>query len=539
MSSAVAAAVRDGARARGLGLRALVVVLAVPFAAPLAYLIVRNAEEGGVWSTLTDDALLAPLGRSLLLATTVAAAAAAVGTLAAWLVMRTDLPGRRVIRLLLPLPLVLPSFIGAFALIAAFAPGGLLERLLEPVGVTGLPEVRGFAGAFTVLTLLTYPYVYLPVAARLRQLPPAIEESARLLGRGPAATFATVVLPQARAAIAAGALLVFLYVIADFGAVQLLRYDTLTRAIYANYLLEPPVAVALSLALGLLAIAVVVAQRRVAGGRMLDARPGGRPLTVALGRWRAAAVAFVAGVLGLALAAPVAVLVYWTVRGVNAGTSRPNSLVADPSRLVEPALNTTIASVSAALVAVAVVLPAAFLTARHRGRVGAGAAALVTGGFALPGLVIALALAFWTLRSPGLIGALYQTLPLLVGAYALHFGALALAPAQVAAGGVPRRLDDAARTLGRGRLARLATIDLPLMAPGLAAGAGLVLLSAMKELPVTLLLAPAGFPTLATRIWSSTEDAFWADASIAALALLAVSGILTWLLVVRRDHAMA
>ena len=266
MSSAVAAAVRDGARARGLGLRALVVVLAVPFAAPLAYLIVRNAEEGGVWSTLTDEALLGPLGRSLLLATTVAAAAAAVGTLAAWLVMRTDLPGRRVIRLLLPLPLVLPSFIGAFALIAAFAPGGLLERLLEPVGVTGLPEVRGFAGAFTVLTLLTYPYVYLPVAARLRQLPPAIEESARLLGRGPAATFATVVLPQARAAIAAGALLVFLYVIADFGAVQLLRYDTLTRAIYANYLLEPPVAVALSLALGLLAIAVVVAQRRVAGG---------------------------------------------------------------------------------------------------------------------------------------------------------------------------------------------------------------------------------------------------------------------------------
>ena len=111
-----------------------------------------------------------------------------------------------------------------------------------------------------------------------------------------------------------------------------------------------------------------------------------------------------------------------------------------------------------------------------------------------------------------------------MGAYALHFGALALGPAQVAAAGVPRRLDDAARTLGRGRLARLATIDLPLMAPGLAAGAGLVLLSAMKELPVTLLLAPAGFPTLATRIWSSTEDAFWADASIAALALLAALG---------------
>jgi iron(III) transport system permease protein len=530
------AALGDRARARGVALRVLVVLLALPFAAPLAYLVVRNAQEGGFAATLADDAMLGPLGRSLLLATSVAAAAAAVGTAAAWLVTRTDLPGRRIIRLLLPLPLVLPSFIGAFALIAAFAPGGLIERAL---GVSGLPEVRGFGGAFAVLTLLTYPYVYLPVAARLRQLPPAVEESARLLGRGPAATFASVVLPQARAAIAAGALLVFLYVIADFGAVQLLHYDTLTRAIYANYLLDPEVAVALSLALGLLAIVVVVAQRRAAGGIRQDRRRGGRPLTVALGRWRVGALAFVAAVLGLALAAPVAVLVYWTARGVSAGTSRASSLVADPARLVEPTLNTSLASVAAALVAVAVVLPVAFLVTRHRSRLGGGAGALVIGGFALPGLVVALALAFWTLRAPDPIGALYQTLPLLVGAYALHFGALALGPAQVAASSVPRHLDDAARTLGRGRLARLATIDLPLMAPGLAAGAGLVLLSAMKELPVTLLLAPAGFPTLATRIWSATEDAFWADASIAALALVAVSGVLTWLLVVRRDHSLS
>lgn len=536
LAAGLAGALGDASRARGLGLRLLVVALALPFAAPLAYLVVRNVDEGGAWSTVSDGALLAPLGRSLLLAGSVAAAAGVVGTAAAWLVTRTDLPGRRVLRLLLPLPLVLPSFIGAFALIAAFAPGGLLERALSPLGVSGLPSVEGFAGAFVVLTLLTYPYVYLPVAARLRQLAPAMEEAARLLGRGPAETFRTVVLPQARPAIAGGALLVFLYVIADFGAVQLLRYDTLTRAIYANYLLDPPTAVALSLALGLLAIAVVVAQRRVAGGRRPDARREGRPLTVPLGRWRGPATAFVGGLLALALAAPVAVLVYWTARGVSAGSSRPNSLVADPGRLVEPVLNTSLASVAAALVAVAVVLPAAFLTTRHRGRVGDGAAALVVGGFALPGLVIALALAFWTLRSPGIIGALYQTLPLLVGAYALHFGALALGPAQVAASSVPRGLDDAARTLGRGRLARLATIDLPLMAPGLAAGAGLVLLSAMKELPVTLLLAPAGFPTLATRIWSSTEDAFWADASIAALALVAVSGALTWLLVVRRER---
>lgn len=517
----------------------MVVLLAAPFAAPLAYLVVRTIDEGGFWSTASDAALLAPLGRSLALAGAVAAAASVVGTLAAWLVTRTDLPGRALIRLLLPLPLVLPSFIGAFALIAAFARGGLLERLLGPLGVADLPRVDGFAGAFTVLTLLTYPYVYLPVAARLRQLSPAMEESARLLGRGPAATFRSVVLPQSRAAIAAGGLLVFLYVVADFGAVQLLRYDTLTRAIYSNRLVDPAVAAALSLTLGILAIVVVVGQRTVAGAVRADARRDGRVLVVALGRWRAAALAFVGGLLTLALVAPVAVLGYWTIRGAAEGSSRPSSLVANPERLIEPTLNTSLASGLAAVMALVVVLPVAFLSGRHRGRLGSGADALITGGFALPGIVIALALAFWTLNSPGAVGALYQTLPLLVGAYALHFGALALGPARVAVTGVPRRLDDAARTLGRGRASRLASIDLPLMAPGLAAGAGLVLLSAMKELPVTLLLAPAGFPTLATRVWSAAEDAFWADASLAALVLVALSGVLTWLLVVRRERAFS
>lgn len=512
-----------------------VALLALPFAAPLAYLAIRTRDEGRAWEILGDEALLGPLGRSLLLATSVAVTASAAGTLAAWIVMRTDLPGRRALRLLLPLPLVLPSFIGAFALIAAFARGGLVERMLEPLGVSGVLAVDGYAGAFTVLTLLTYPYVYLPVAARLRGLPAAAEESARLLGRGPLGTFATVVLPQARAAIAAGGLLVFLYVLADFGAVQLLRYDTLTRAIYANRLIDPAVAATLSLALGVLAILVVLGQRALAPSA-LDARRQGRPLVVPLGRWRAAAYAFLGLLLGLALAAPLAVLGYWASRG---GSDRPTSLAANPGRLVEPAVNTSLASGAAAVVAVLVALPVAYLSIRHRTRLGGAADALITGGFALPGIVVALALAYWTLRAPGAFGALYQTLPLLVGAYALHFGALALGPARMAVTSVPRRLDDAARTLGRGRASRLVTVELPLMAPGLAAAAGLVLLSAMKELPVTLLLAPAGFPTLATRVWSAAEDAFWADASLAALVLVALSGVLTWLLVVRRERAFA
>jgi iron(III) transport system permease protein len=522
-------------RARALGARAVVVLLALPFAAPLAYLAARNAEEGGLGATLADGSLLGPLGRSLLLASAVAAAAAVLGSAAAFLVTRTDLPGRRVLAVLLALPLVLPSFIGAFALIAAFARGGLMERVL---GVPGLGRVGGFWWAFGGLALLTYPYVYLPVAARLRGLARAGEESARLLGRGPLRTVAGVVVPQAWSAVLAGALLAFLYTLGDFGAVQLLRYETLTRAIYANRLLDPATSVALALTLGALAVAVVVAERALARRAPRDARRTGPPSRYALGPWRPAALLGVGALVGLSLAAPLAVLGYWAARGWTEGSGRAGSIVDDPTRLVEPALNTTLASVVAAAVAVAVVLPVALHAVRRRGPLGAACNGVIVGAFALPGLVIALALVAVTLSAPEPLGALYQTLPLLIAGYVLHFGALALGGAQVAVASVPARLEEAAQTLGRGRLRRFVGVELPLMAPGLAAAGGLVLLSVMKELPATLLLAPAGFPTLATRVWGLAESAYWVDASLAALVLVAVSGVLTWLLVIRRGQAL-
>jgi iron(III) transport system permease protein len=519
---------------------ALSALVACLFATPLAYLAVRGLTGGGAlaaaWASGTT---LGALARTLALGVSVAAAAAVLGTALAWLVARTDLPGRRVARLLLPLPLVMPSFIAAFALLAAFAPGGLLAGLLAPLGVDRLPAFEGFWGALYVLTLFTYPYVYLPVAARLGQLPASLEESARLLGRRPAAVFRTVVAPQAAGAVLAGTLLVFLYTISDFGAVQLLRYQTLTSSIYASRVFDRTGALAQSLLLGLLAVAVVAAERSATRG---GARPGrlaagARPLRVPLGRWRGPAVGLVAGVVGLALVAPVGVLAFWAGRGLLAGSARAGALVADAGGLAVPALHTAVMAVAAALVAVAAVLPVAYLTVRHRSPLAGVANAVIVGGFALPGLVVALALAFWTLQAPWPLAALYQTQALLVFAYVVHFGSQSLRAAQVAVAAVPTRLDDAARTLGAGRLRRLRTVELPLAAPGLLAGAGLVLLSTMKELPATLLLAPPGFETLATRIWNATEDAFLADASLAALLLLLLSGALTFVLVVRRGDA--
>lgn len=516
-----------------VGLRLTAAVVAVAFAAPLAYLVLQNGADVEQFMTAaTSQRALAALWRSLVLATSVALATAVVGTSTAWLVTRTDLPGRRLWAVLLPLPLVVPSFIGAFTLLAAFAPGGILAGVLAAVGVDQLPQIRGFPGAFLVLTLLTFPYVHLVVAARLNQLPPSLEEAGRLFGRAPRAVFTSVVLPQLWPAIAAGTLLVFLYTISDFGAVQLLRYPALTPEIYASRLLDRSLSLALSLQLGVLALLVAALERWASRrGRHQATGRSLRGLHVPLGRWRPVSTAAVGVVVFLSLAAPVLVLLSWAARGIFGSAS--GAIVANPGRLLEPTLNTARVSLVAAAVSVAVLLPVALLSVRHRDRVAPVTSTVVVSGFALPGLAIALAMVYWTVGTP-----LYQTQTLLVFAYVVHFGAQSLRAGEVAVTSVPLRMEEAARVLGARRWRRLVTVDLPLMGPGLLAGAGLVLLSTMKELPATLLLAPNGFETLATRIWNAAEDAFLADASLASLALLVVSGALTWWLVIRRSDAL-
>lgn len=519
------------------GLLAGAGAVALLFATPLGYLLVRNlGAAGDLWSTLAARRSIDPLVRSLTLAAAVASSSAVAGTGLAWVVARTDVPLRRTWAALLPLPLVFPSFVGAFALQASLARGGLVESWF---GLAGF-RVEGFVGAWAVLTLFTFPYVLLPVGARLLALPPSYEESARLLGRSPLAVFRTVVLPQLASAIRAGALLVFLYVISDFGAVQLLRYDTLTRVIYENRLLDRSRSLALALLLAVIALIVATGERRLARRAPVATVARGRgSLRMPLGRWRGPVGLLMAAVVAVSLVGPLVSLGFWAWRGID-GAADPGAYLGDQLRdLTGPAWSTAWVSVATAVVAVAIVLPVAYLTARHRSRLAGPANALVVSGFALPGLVIALSVIALATSGSDALFALYRTYPLLVLAYVVHFGAQSMRSAQVALGSVPARLDDAARMLGAGRVRRLATIDLPLMLPGLAAGGGLVLLSTMKELPATLLLSPFGFETLATRMWGATEDGFLAEAGFASLVLVAVSGLLTWALVVRRADRLA
>lgn len=502
--------------------------IGVLFLVPFAYVVWRNLELGGSlwWTELWSHRTLAPLGRSVWLGLTVSVASMAVGLGLAWLTVRTDLPGRRFWRLLAPLPLVFPSFVGALALLAGFATGGLMDELLSSVGVSSLPNVRGFFGAWYVLTLFTYPYVYLPTAARLNLTAASLEESARLLGRGSFGVFVAVVIPQVSGAVLAGGLLVFLYVISDFGAVTLLGYDTLTEQIYADRLFDQPRAMALALVLGLTALVVVISERWLSRRRSAVKAVGEvRLVTVTLGRWRWPAMAAVGGFLANALLGPLVVLGWWAWRGLRSHVDTVG-LGTDVGSLLAPTLRSVGAGMAAAVAAIAVVLPIAWLTSRYRSRTAGWANSMMVASFALPGLVIALAIVFFAIHTP-VVRSFYQTLPLLIMAYVIHFGAHAVRSARVAVDAAPASLSEAATTLGAGRVRRLAAIDLPLMAPGLAAGASLVLLSTMKELPVTLLLAPIGFNTLATEIWDAVEIGALAQAGLTSLVLVATAALLT------------
>ena len=513
-------------------------LLAFFFAFPGLYLVYRNFSEGFDPAVAINRRTLETLWRTLKLACAVSASAAVLGMTLAWISSRTDLPAARLWRVLLPLPLIFPSFVGAAAFIYSLNPGGLADDLLAAVGVARTPELRGFAGAWLVLTFMTYPYVYLPVAARVQKIPRALEESARLLGQGVCGVFLRVCLPQTATAAGAGTLLVFLYTISDYGAVQLMRYDTLTRAVAVNQLANPPAAMALSLLLMTLAAAVVVAERRVArrlpgGGRVQTSE---RPLVYKLGRWRWLALGFVLLALGAGLGAPLAALAHWAVNGALRMLRGERPLTVGLSEVAAAAINTIGVSVTAAVVTVAAVLPIALLVGRYRS--GSLAHAVVISTFALPGLLIALSVRFWALRSDLVLELLGDTAGLLIFAYAVRFGSLAMGVSLVAVRNVPADLHDSARMLGAGRMRRFLTVDLPLMGPGLLAAAGLVLLSVMKELPISLFVSPLGFSTLTTRIFTSFEDAFIAEAGIMAVTLVAFSFLLTWLLVVRRSDLL-
>ncbi|MCC6221949.1 MAG: iron ABC transporter permease [Thermoleophilia bacterium] len=486
---------------------------------PLAYLVIRAAGGGADgWSVLGRHGTAELLLDTGALVAVVTAAAVVLGVGLAWLVTRTDLPGRRVLGVAAALPLVIPSYVAALALLGAFGPRGLLQQLLSgPFGIERIPEIYGFPGAVLALTLSTYPYVYVLAAAALSSADPALEEASSSLGRSPLATFARVTFPVVRPAVAAGGLLAALYTLADFGAVSLMQYNSLTRAIYLQYrsLFDRTPAAVLALVLvALTAIVLALEARSRRAVRYHSLGPGAaRPARpVRLGRWRWPAATACGLAVLFFLGVPLAVLGYWLERAVSlgAGVELPWG----------PAAASLGAAAAAAACAAAAALPIAILASRYRSSWAGALERLAYVPNALPGIVIALSLVFFGARYAAPV---YQTLGLLLFAYVVRFLPEALAGASSGLATVDPKLEEAARGLGRNRLGVLAAVTLPLARPGILAGAALVFLSTMKELPATLLLRPIGFETLATEVWKETAVGAYSEAALPALVLVALS----------------
>lgn len=453
-----------------------------------------------VLAVLAAPRTLELLARTVVLTAAVTLTCVVLGTAAAWAVARSDLPGRGVLTVLLPLPLALPSYVAGFTWTAE------------------APWLAGFPGAFLVLTSVSYPYVFLPVLAALRGADGATEEVARSLGRSPAGVALAVTWPRVRPAATAGGLLVALYVLSDFGAVSLMRFDTLTLGIFTGYRATFDRTPALVLGLLLVALALVVARGETHARGRAGAPVGsgaGRPAPrVSLGAARGPAAWALLAVVVVSLGVPVVSLVRWTWRGSRAGIELPD--------LGAAVLATTALAAAAALVTTVLAIGVGVLAARHPGRTTRGLEELAYLGHALPGLTVGLALvalgATW-------LPALYQTPALLIAGYAVLFLPLAVGAVRAAVAAAPVRHEEAARTLGRGLLAAMLAVTAPRAAPAIAAGATLVFLTVAKELPTTLLLRPTGVETLAVRLWSLTSVSRYAAAAPYAAALVVVAAV--------------
>ena len=479
------------------------VLAALASLAPLYYLGTVAVDRGWseLWSELWQRRTLDLVSRSLLLAVSCTLASAVISIPAAWAVTRTSLPGRGIWRVLLALPLAVPSYLSAF------------------VWLSWRPDLAGFWGAFIVLTSVSYPYLYLPVVAAFRRLDPSVEELAQLQGRSGTWRLILLSAGQCRSAIAAGSLLVVLYVLSDFGAVATMRYDTFTWVIYGAYRagFNPSRAAILAALLVGLAVVLIAIESAVRGRatEAASARSVSPMRAVRLGRriWPVALALTL--VLIVALGVPIWRVATWVARG-GSGTS-----AGDVFRALWGSVRY---SAAAAVASILVALPIGLLVARHRNRSTRLIEASVYVTHALPGIVVAISMVFLGVR---LVPSVYLEAPLLVLAYVVLFLPLAVGSLRAAAEQVPRSLEDVARSLGSSPMAVVRRVHLRLMAPGLGSATALVLLAAMKELPVTMLLRPTGAETLSTRLWTATTVSDYRAAAPYALALVCFVSIPT------------
>lgn len=470
---------------------------------PLLYLGVRVGEGGfdGVAKVLSNPRIPLLLINTLALVVAVTASCVAIGVPTAYLLVRARLRWLRLWVVLAALPLAIPSYLAAYGWLAAF------------------PSMQGIGGSWLVLTVVSTPLVTLPVMAALRSADTGLDDVARTIGHGPWGAFRLGTWPQIRPAILAGALLVALYALSEFGAVALMRFPVLTTAIQQAYgaSFDRNYAATLATILVALALAVVLAEQAARGRarRFSAATRAPRHRRVHLAALSAPAYALLAVMPLLAVGVPVLVLL---TRLLEAETLR----ALDPALLVEAVGNTLLFSFGGALVAVLLALPIAVIAARYRGTVVRVIEYVGYFPLGLPGIVVGLSLVFFSLA---VVPSFYQTAIVLVFAYGVLFMPKAIGAIRSSTEQVPTALEDVSRTLGHSRLVTWWLVTARLARPGIAAGALLVAVTSMKELPATLMLRPSGTDTLATLLWARTDVSAYGAAAPYAAALIIVAAV--------------
>lgn len=529
-------ALADGDTDQPVGLTLLSGAIAATLLVPLTWLVLEavRVESTRAWELLARPATVDILWNTVLLGIGVTSLSIGIGVPLAWLTVQTDLPFRRFWTVIVALPLVIPSYIGAFTFVSAFGPRGEFQTILQPLGVERLPEIYGLPGSILVITLYTYPYVYLTARAGLQSFDSKLLAAARTLNHGRWQAFRRITLPQIRPSVAAGALLAALYAVSDFGTPVIMRLPVFTRQIFVELdAFGQDYASLLSLELLAIVLVILAIESRLQadGGHGDGVGTAGEAQPVSLGPWRWPATLFPAAVAGVALLVPIWILGLWFVTADL--TARP-SLAIDLTTVT----NSVGVAAAAALLAVAAAVPVAFLAARHDSPFARFFERATYVGFAVPGIVLGLALVFLGTGFDGLdiplLPAIYQTLPLLVFAYIVRFIPQAVGSIRTSTLQVDPQLVEAARTLGEVPLTAFRRVTLPLVTPGIVAGGALVFLTTMKELPATLILRPTGFETLVTVIWRAQKNAFYQYAVVPSLLLLIVSG-LSMVVLLRQD----
>lgn len=464
----------------------------------------RASENGwdAFFNILSRPRTINTLITSLALSLVVAAGSLFMGVSIALILGKTNTPLRRVLLILMPLPLAIPSYVIAYSYLAIN------------------PFLNGFWISALILSLATFPFVAIPTYALIRRINLNQEEVARTLGLSPLSVLTKIIWPQVRVASFAGALLSALYALSEFGTVAFMRLDTFTRVIYTMYRATFDRSGAASLGLMLLAVSlfVVFLERRFRGTAnpsITISRAGG---ILKIGWWKYLALLFVLAVYFLTLALPAYVLISRTLQvSTNINFSNILSLT----------LNTALVAFLGATLALLLAIPVGVLSARFNSKFAnlLEKSLLIT--HALPGVVVGLALVALGARY---LPSLYQTIYLLAFAYALLFIANSLGTVRSSLEKIPVKLDEVSRSLGQTFGQTLKRVILPIASPGILSGWLLVFVTAMKELPATLMLKPTSFETLSTSLWTATSISQFAEAAPFALALVVIASIPSYFL---------